>query len=53
MARLLHACVSHLQPGQLELPMGLISRLVLGDVSFVTQFADSVHQVQVLHTVMH
>lgn len=41
-SRLFTACVNYLDPDQLELPMGLVSRLVLGDSSFVTQFAQAV-----------
>ncbi|BFZ18847.1 hypothetical protein BsWGS_21886 [Bradybaena similaris] len=40
--RLLESCVRYLSGPQLETPMGLIARLVLGNVIFVEQFATSV-----------
>ncbi|ELU14949.1 hypothetical protein CAPTEDRAFT_150354 [Capitella teleta] len=40
---LFNACIKYLEPQHLELPMGLLSRLVLGDSSFVSQFASAVH----------
>ena len=45
--KLLHSSVTYLKPEQLELPLGLIGRLVLGDPGFVDQFAETVHQCDV------
>ena len=45
--RLLGACVKHLEGQALETPMGLIARLVLGNVIFVEQFATAVKSVKV------
>ena len=47
MSRLLHACVTYLKPEQLELPMGLTSRLILGDQVFVDQFSGCVRELGV------
>ena len=44
--RLLYAVVTYLQPDQLELPLGLLSRLVLGEAMFVEQFAKSVEDLK-------
>ncbi|GFN99541.1 serine/threonine-protein kinase 36 [Plakobranchus ocellatus] len=44
--RLLVACVNHLSGPALETPMGLVARLVLGNVIFVEQFATAVKSCQ-------
>ncbi|KAK3796590.1 hypothetical protein RRG08_057839 [Elysia crispata] len=44
--RLLAACVKHLEGAALETPMGLVARLVLGNVIFVEQFATAVKSVK-------
>ena len=47
--RLLHASVTYLKPHDLDLPIGLISRLVLADDVFVEQFAHCVDNLKVRH----
>ena len=47
MPKLFHACVQYLKPVHLELPIGIINRLVIGDESFVEQFASTVHESRV------
>ncbi|XP_059141268.1 serine/threonine-protein kinase 36-like [Physella acuta] len=44
--RLLAACVHHLSGSSLETPLGLLARLVLGNVIFVEQFATAVKKYQ-------
>lgn len=45
--RLLHASVTYLKPLDLDLPIGLISRLVLADTVFVEQFSHCVDDLKV------
>ncbi|KAI0226993.1 Serine/threonine-protein kinase 36 [Lamellibrachia satsuma] len=46
--RLLHASVTYLKPLDLDLPIGLISRLVLADTVFVEQFSHCVDDLKLL-----
>lgn len=41
--RIFFACTKYLQLEQIETPMGLLNRLVLGNQMFVEQFAQAVH----------
>ena len=45
--RLFYATYTYLQGELLDLPVGLMSRLVLGDVAFVDQFANCVQELEV------
>lgn len=45
--RIFFACTKYLQLEQLETPMGLLTRLVLGNHMFVEQFAQAVHDFKV------
>ncbi len=45
--RLLHASQTYLRPEHMELPVGLMSRLIVSDVEFVNQFAQAVKQYKV------
>ncbi|XP_074643571.1 serine/threonine-protein kinase 36-like [Tubulanus polymorphus] len=40
--KLLQSCQNYVKTEQLEMPIGIIARLVLGDIAFVDQFASSV-----------
>ncbi|XP_013385413.1 serine/threonine-protein kinase 36 [Lingula anatina] len=46
--RLLSACKHFLQPDQMEMPVGLMARLTLGEQAFVLQFADCVVELDAL-----
>ncbi|XP_064613402.1 LOW QUALITY PROTEIN: serine/threonine-protein kinase 36-like [Liolophura sinensis] len=41
--RVLKACVKFLKPDQLEIPLGLVTRLVLGNTQFVAQFTHTIN----------
>lgn len=45
--RIFFACTKYLQLEQIETPMGLLTRLVLGNQMFVEQFAQAVHDFKV------
>lgn len=48
--RLFYACMTYLKSSHLDLPVGLIERLVHTDVVFVQQFVSAVHNLKVRET---
>ncbi len=50
LGQLFRACCTHLRFDQWELPVGLISRLILADMAFVQQFAAAADEKQVADT---
>lgn len=48
--RLFYACMTYLKAPHLDLPVGLIERLVHTDVVFVKQFVSAVHNFKVRET---
>ena len=45
--KLLEASVTYLKPDQLELPFGLLARLILSNAEFVEQFSNAVQDCNV------
>ena len=50
LSKLLTDCVQYLKPVHLELPLGLLARMVLGDATAVEQFANCVHSTKQVHS---
>ncbi|XP_071789839.1 serine/threonine-protein kinase 36-like isoform X1 [Asterias amurensis] len=46
MTRLISACMLHLKPEQMEVPVGLLSRFVLSHEVFITEFAEAIPQLK-------